>query len=52
MRGSLPLAFVLVAGLFAAGCMVSDQKGQLVPDGNPRYWDQKLGEVSFDFDST
>lgn len=32
--------------------MISDQKGQLVPDGNPRYWDQKLGEVSFDFDST
>lgn len=43
---------MLAAGLLAGGCMVSDQKGQLVPDGNPRYWDQKLGEVTFDFDST
>jgi hypothetical protein len=42
---------VLVAGLLAGGCMVSEQHGQLVPDGNPRYWDQKLGEVSFHFDS-
>ncbi len=48
----MPRALVLVTGLLTAGCMVSDQKGQLVPDGNPRYWDQKLGEVSFDFDST
>jgi hypothetical protein len=31
--------------------MISEQTGQLVPDGNPRYWDQKLGEVSFHFDS-
>ena len=52
MGRRLSRTLVLVAGLVAAGCMVSDQKGQLVPDGNPRYWDQKLGEVSFDFDST
>jgi hypothetical protein len=44
------LALALV--LFAGGCMVSEQSGQLVPDGNPRFWDQKLGEVSFHFDST
>jgi hypothetical protein len=48
----LSRGLVLVAGLLAGGCMVSEQKGQLVPDGNPRYWDQKLGEVTFDFDST
>ena len=52
MGRRLSRTFVLVAGLLAVGCMVSDQKGQLVPDGNPRYWNQKLGEVSFDFDST
>jgi hypothetical protein len=45
-------AVVLVSCVLAAGCMVSNQKGQLVPDGNPRYWDQKLGEVTFHFDST
>jgi hypothetical protein len=31
--------------------MVSEQTGQLVPDGNPRYWNQELGEVSFHFDT-
>jgi hypothetical protein len=47
--GVLP---VLLLALLTAGCMISEQTGQLVPDGNPRYWDQKLGEVTFHFDST
>ena len=49
MTRVLPL---LLISLLAAGCMISEQTGQLVPDGNPRYWDQKLGEVTFHFDST
>lgn len=51
MSRRLSRALVVVASLLAAACMVSEQRGQLVPDGNPRYWDQKLGEVSFDFDT-
>lgn len=41
----------LVLALGMAGCMVSEQTGQLVPDGNPRYWNQQLGEVTFHFDT-
>lgn len=51
MSRRLSRALVVVAAFVAAACMVSEQRGQLVPDGNPRYWDQKLGEVSFDFDT-
>lgn len=52
MSASLRRATLLLLAVSAAGCMVSEQTGQLVPDGNPRYWDQKLGDLRFDFDTS
>jgi len=43
---------ILVVAVLCTGCMISEQDGQLIPDGNPRYWNQQLGEVRFHFDST
>jgi hypothetical protein len=51
LRASARVGLAVLLALGLAGCVVSEQSGQLVPDGNPRYWDQKLGEVSFHFDS-
>lgn len=51
MPGKVLQTAVLLLAVSAASCMISEQTGQLVPDGNPRYWDQKLGDVRFDFDS-
>ena len=47
-----PVVLAALVALAGVGCMISEQTGQLVPDGNPRYWDQKLGEVTFHFDTT
>jgi hypothetical protein len=43
---------MLAVALLSAGCMISEQDGQLIPDGNLRYWNQQLGDVRFHFDST
>lgn len=51
LRASARIALAALLTFGLAGCVVSEQSGQLVPDGNPRYWDQKLGEVSFHFDT-
>lgn len=41
MPASLRRTALLLLAVSAAACMVSEQTGQLVPDGNPRYGDQR-----------
>ncbi len=46
-------ALLAVLALSLCGCfLVSEQTGQLIPDGDPRFWDGKLGDVVIHFDST
>ena len=47
----LRVAVAFVAALCLAGCLVSDQEGQLINQGNPRFVDQSIQDVAFHFRS-